>query len=88
MVYVDSSRPNYVEGNTRNTLTAMVEGIGSDILSQVILDATFANGIAGHYRAADEDGVSWNGEPAPVKSSGLLRRFRGLRGGGVFRGRR
>ncbi|MCL4218817.1 MAG: methyltransferase domain-containing protein [Candidatus Hydrogenedentes bacterium] len=58
MVYVDSSRPNYVEGFTKNTFTAMIEGIRSDAIAQGILDATtFDNGIAGLCRAAEEDGV-------------------------------
>jgi ubiquinone/menaquinone biosynthesis C-methylase UbiE len=58
MVYVDSSRPNYVEGFTKNTFTAMIEGVRTSALEHRIIDATtFDNGVAGLYRAAEKDGV-------------------------------
>ena len=58
MVYVDSSRPEWVEGFTRNTFTAMVEGVREQALAAGLVDAaTWARGIAGLRRAAEPDGV-------------------------------
>jgi SAM-dependent methyltransferase len=58
MVYVDSSRPEWVEGFTRNTFTAMVEGVREQALAAGLVDAaTWARGIAGLQRAARPDGV-------------------------------
>jgi ubiquinone/menaquinone biosynthesis C-methylase UbiE len=58
MVYVDSSRPEWVEGFTRNTFTAMVEGVRQQALAAGLIDAeTWARGIAGLQRAAGPDGV-------------------------------
>jgi len=58
MVYVDSSRPELVEGFTRNTFTAMVEGardkaIELGLASPEDLD----EGIRDLYRTAEHDGV-------------------------------
>jgi len=58
MVYVDSSRPEWVEGFTRNTFTAMVEGVREQALAAGIVDAAaWVRGIAGLRRAAEQDGV-------------------------------
>src|SRR6266540_977795 len=58
MVYVDSSRPEWVEGFTRNTFTAMVEGVREQALAAGLVDAeAWARGIAGLRRAAEADGV-------------------------------
>jgi hypothetical protein len=58
MVYVDSSRPEWVEGFTRNTFTAMVEGVREQALAAGLVDAdTWRRGIAGLRRAAEADGV-------------------------------
>jgi SAM-dependent methyltransferase len=58
MVYADQSRPKLVEGFTRNTFTAMIEGIRSSALEKKIIDeATFDEGIRDLYRTAREDGV-------------------------------
>jgi len=58
MVYVDSSRPEWVEGFTRNTFTAMVEGVREQALAAGLVDAqTWARGIAGLQRTAERDGV-------------------------------
>jgi len=58
MVYVDASRPHLVDGFTRKTFTAMVEGVRSAAVSAGLLDpATFDQGIADLYRAAEPDGV-------------------------------
>lgn len=58
MVYVDSSRPEWVEGFTRNTFIAMVEGVREQALATGLVDApAWARGIAGLRRAAERDGV-------------------------------
>jgi SAM-dependent methyltransferase len=58
MVYVDSSRPEWVEGFTLNTFTAMVEGVREQALAAALIDAAaWARGIAGLRRAAETDGV-------------------------------
>ena len=46
IVYVDSSRPQLVEGFTRNTFTAMVEGVREQALAARLIDEeTWAKGI-------------------------------------------
>jgi len=58
MVYVDSSRPERVEGFTRNTFTAMVEGVREAALAAGLVDADgWRRGIDGLRRAAERDGV-------------------------------
>ena len=58
MVYVDSSRPDLVEGFTRNTFTAMVEGVRDQALSLGLIDEkTWNRGIADLYRTSEDDGV-------------------------------
>jgi len=58
MVYVDSSRPGWVEGFTLNTFTAMVEGVRQQALAAGLIDAAeWKRGIAGLRRAAESDGV-------------------------------
>ena len=58
MVYVDSSRPDLVDGFTKKTFTAMVAGvresaIGTGIVEPEVFDA----GIRALYRTAEGDGV-------------------------------
>jgi ubiquinone/menaquinone biosynthesis C-methylase UbiE len=58
MVYVDSSRPEFVEGFTRNTFTAMIEGIRDKVLERGCMDIShFDNGIRDLYRTSGADGV-------------------------------
>ena len=58
MVYVDSGRPDLVDGFTRKTFTAMVEGVREAALSAGIVDAeTFDAGIRALHRTAESDGV-------------------------------
>ena len=58
MVYVDSSKPELVEGFTRNTFTAMIEGVRESSLEAGLTDEkTFDNGIKDLYRTAEIDGV-------------------------------
>jgi len=58
MVYVDSSRPDLVEGFSKNTFIAMVEGVRDQALSLGLIDpATWEKGIADMYRATEPDGT-------------------------------
>ena len=58
MVYVDSSRPELVDGFTRKTFTAMIEGVReSAIASGIIEPAVFDKGIRDLYRTAEPGGV-------------------------------
>jgi SAM-dependent methyltransferase len=58
MVYVDASRPQLVDGFTRKTFTAMVEGVGDQAVSQGLIDEpTWTAGIRDLYRTAEADGT-------------------------------
>lgn len=58
MVYVDSSRPDLVEGFSRSTFIAMVEGVRDQALSLGLIDErTWDKGIADLYRATESDGT-------------------------------
>lgn len=58
MVYVDSSKPELVEGFTKNTFTAMIGGIRKSALeSGLMSEADFDKGVADLYRTAEADGV-------------------------------
>lgn len=58
MVYVDSSRPEWVEGFSKNTFTAMVEGVRDQALNEgMVTPETWNKGIADLYRATEADGV-------------------------------
>jgi SAM-dependent methyltransferase len=58
MVYADASRPALVDGFTRKTFTAMVEGIGEQAVGQGLMDEEgWAAGIKDLYRAAEDDGT-------------------------------
>lgn len=58
MVYVDASRPHLVEGFTRKTFTAMVEGVRAPALAAGMMTAAdFDRGVADLYRTAEDDGV-------------------------------
>jgi len=58
MVYVDSSRPNLVDGFTRKTFTAMIEGVREEaIAAGLIHPERFDAGIRDLYRTAEADGV-------------------------------
>jgi SAM-dependent methyltransferase len=58
MVYVDGSRPHLVEGFTRNTFTAMVEGVREPALAAGLIDEqTWEKGIRDLYRTAESDGT-------------------------------
>ncbi|HNX39953.1 MAG TPA: methyltransferase domain-containing protein [Methanothrix sp.] len=58
MVYVDSSRPELVEGFTKRTFTAMIEGVGEAAIGAGLIEpAEFEAGVLDLYRTAEEDGV-------------------------------
>jgi len=58
MVYVDSSRPELVEGFTKNTFTAMIEGVReSAVSSNILSEEEFDKGISDLYKTALEDGT-------------------------------
>lgn len=58
VVYADASRPEMVEGFTRNTFNAMVEGVRDQALQAGMMDAaSWQQAIADLHRAAGPDGV-------------------------------
>jgi SAM-dependent methyltransferase len=58
MVYVDSSRPQLVDGFTRKTFTAMIEGIRESAIAAALIDADrFDAGIRDLHRTTEADGV-------------------------------
>lgn len=58
MVYVDSSKPHLVEGFTKNTFTAMIEGVRDSAIAAGLIEAQlFDEGVRDLYRTAESDGV-------------------------------
>jgi len=58
MVYVDASRPGLVEGFTKLTFTAMVEGVTEEVHRQGLMSRdAWERGIAGLCRTTEPDGV-------------------------------
>jgi len=58
MVYVDSSRPDLVDGFTKKTFTAMVEGVRESAITRGLTDSeNFDAGVRDLYRTTEEDGV-------------------------------
>lgn len=58
MVYVDSSRPDLVDGFTRKTFTAMVEGIRESALAAGLIEPErFDAGVQDLHRTTEADGV-------------------------------
>jgi SAM-dependent methyltransferase len=58
MVYVDASRPHWVDGFTRKTFTAMIEGVRDQSIAAGLIDAArFDDGVRDLYRTAEADGV-------------------------------
>ena len=58
MVYVDSSRPDLVDGFTRKTFTAMIEGVRESAIEAGIADPeSFDAGVRDLHRTAEADGV-------------------------------
>jgi ubiquinone/menaquinone biosynthesis C-methylase UbiE len=58
MVYVDSSHPDLVEGFSRNTFIAMVEGVRDQAIALGLIDQrAWEKGVADLYRATESDGT-------------------------------
>jgi ubiquinone/menaquinone biosynthesis C-methylase UbiE len=58
MVYVDSSRPELVDGFTRKTFAAMIEGVREPALAAGLIEPErFDAGIRALYRTTEADGV-------------------------------
>ena len=58
MVYVDSSKPELVEGFTKNTFIAMIERIKDQAIGAAIIkESEFDKGINDLYRTTKEDGT-------------------------------
>jgi SAM-dependent methyltransferase len=58
MVYVDSSRPELVEGFTRRTFTAMIEGVREPAIAAGLIESPrFDAGVADLHRTTAADGV-------------------------------
>lgn len=58
MVYVDASKPALVEGFTRRTFTAMIEGVRATALQAGLAEPhLFDQGIQDLYRTTEADGV-------------------------------
>jgi SAM-dependent methyltransferase len=58
MVYVDSTRPDLVDGFTRKTFTAMIEGVRDSAIAAALIEPErFDAGIRDLYRTTDPDGV-------------------------------
>lgn len=57
-IYVDNSQAELVEGFIKNTFTAMIQGIATDLISEgYISSQEFEKGIAGLLRTTEQDGV-------------------------------
>lgn len=58
MVYVDATRPNLIEGFTKKTFTAMIEGVKNDAVNHNLISADrFDTGIHDLYRTCEPDGT-------------------------------
>ncbi len=57
-VYVDDSKPNLVEGFTKNTFTAMIEGIKEEAIDEGLIDReSMEKGIQDLYRTIEGGGT-------------------------------
>ncbi len=58
MVYVDATKPELIEGFTKKTFTAMIEGVRESVLKTGIIELSiFDQGIRDLYRTVEPDGV-------------------------------
>jgi hypothetical protein len=58
MVYVDASKPAWVDGFTRKTFTAMIEGVRAAAIAGGLMSPDdFDRGVADLHRTAEDDGV-------------------------------
>lgn len=57
-VYVDDSKPEWVEGFTKNTFTQMIIGVSEEAISTGLIDSnTMAKGISDLYKTAERGGT-------------------------------
>ncbi|MDD5487757.1 MAG: methyltransferase domain-containing protein [Candidatus Omnitrophica bacterium] len=58
VVYVDSDKPELVEGFSKRTFIAMVEGVRKDAIGSGLIEkSAWDKGMKDMYRATEEDGV-------------------------------
>lgn len=58
MVYVDADKPELVDGFTRKTFTAMIEGVRQTAIdARIITPIAFDQGVADLYRTTEADGT-------------------------------
>ena len=58
MVYVDASRPELVDGFTRKTFTAMIEGVREEAIAAGLIESErFDAGVRDLHRTTEADGV-------------------------------
>ena len=58
VVYVDAGKPGLVEGFTKKTFTAMIEGVRQSCLEAGLMsEGDFDRGVADLYRTTEADGV-------------------------------
>jgi ubiquinone/menaquinone biosynthesis C-methylase UbiE len=58
VVYADDSKPEMMEGFTRNTFTAMIQGVGDEVISRgIITQAEFEKGIRDLTRTSESGGT-------------------------------
>jgi SAM-dependent methyltransferase len=58
MVYVDASKPAWVDGFTRKTFTAMIEGVRAAAIAGGLMSPDdFDRGVADLHRTAENDGI-------------------------------
>lgn len=58
MVYTDAGRPVLVDGFTRKTFIAMIEGVGEQVVGLGLMnEASWLAGIGDLYRTAEDDGT-------------------------------
>ena len=58
MVYVDASRPDLVDGFTRKTFTAMIEGVREPAIAAGLIEPkSFDDGVRDLHRTTEADGV-------------------------------
>ena len=58
MVYVDASRPDLVDGFTRKTFTAMIEGVREPAIAAGLIEPeSFDAGVRDLHRTTEADGV-------------------------------
>jgi ubiquinone/menaquinone biosynthesis C-methylase UbiE len=58
LVYVDGSKPELIDGFTKKTFTAMIEGVRESALkTKIVKQDLFDRGISDLYRTAEDDGV-------------------------------